>query len=43
MPYLALQLVGIESVLTVMGIGTTSSNAFVRDLPLFIAFALVSA
>ena len=43
MPYIALQLVGIESVLTVMGIGTTSSNAFVRDLPLIIAFAVVSA
>jgi SSS family solute:Na+ symporter len=43
MPYIALQLVGIESVLTVMGIGGTSSNAFVRDLPLIIAFAVVAA
>ena len=43
MPYIALQLVGIESVLTVMGIGGNSSNIFVRDLPLIIAFAVVSA
>ncbi len=43
MPYIALQLVGIESVLTVMGIGSTSGNAFVRDLPLIIAFAVVAA
>ena len=43
MPYIALQLVGIESVLTVMGIGSTTGNALVRDLPLIIAFAVVSA
>jgi len=43
MPYIALQLVGIESVLTVMGIGGTSGNAFLRDLPLIIAFAVVAA
>src|ERR1700704_3227557 len=43
MPYIALQLVGIESVLTVMGIGGHSSNVFVRDLPLILAFAVVSA
>src|SRR6516162_4098950 len=43
MPYIALQLVGIESVLTVMGVGSTTGNAFVRDLPLIIAFAVVSA
>ena len=30
MPYIALQLVGIESVLTVMGIGSTSGNAFAQ-------------
>jgi solute:Na+ symporter, SSS family len=42
MPYIALQLVGIESVLTVMGIGGASSNAFVRDLPLIIAFTVVA-
>src|SRR5260370_20450140 len=43
MPYIALQLVGIESVLTVLGIGKTSGNALVRDLPLIIAFAVVAA
>jgi solute:Na+ symporter, SSS family len=43
MPYIALQLVGIESVLTVVGIGGTSGNAFVRDLPLIIAFAVMAA
>jgi Sodium:solute symporter family len=42
MPYIALQLVGIESVLTVMGIGGTSSNVFVRDLPLIIAFTVMA-
>src|SRR3954447_11754305 len=39
MPYIALQLVGIQVVLQVMGIGTGSDNWFVKDLPLFIAFA----
>ena len=43
MPYIALQLVGIESVLTVMGIGSTSGNVLVRDLPLIIAFGVVAA
>jgi solute:Na+ symporter, SSS family len=43
MPYIALQLVGIESVLTVVGIGGTSSNVFVRDLPLIIAFGVMAA
>jgi SSS family solute:Na+ symporter len=43
MPYIALQLVGIESVLTAMGIGGTSANTLVRDLPLIIAFAVVAA
>jgi SSS family solute:Na+ symporter len=43
MPYIALQLVGIESVLTVMGIGGTSGNVLVRDLPLIIAFGVTSA
>lgn len=42
MRYIALQLVGIESV-TVMGIGSTSGNAFIRDLPLIIAFGVVAA
>ncbi len=43
MPYIALQLVGIESVLTVLGIGSNSGNALVRDMPLIIAFAVVAA
>ena len=43
MPYIALQLVGIESVLSVMGIGGTSGNVLVRDLPLIIAFGVTSA
>jgi SSS family solute:Na+ symporter len=43
MPYIALQLVGIESVLTVMGIGSSSGNALVRDLPLIIAFAVMAS
>src|SRR6202453_1451001 len=43
MPYIALQLIGIESVLTVMGIGSNSANVFVRDLPLIIAFGVTSA
>jgi solute:Na+ symporter, SSS family len=43
MPYIALQLVGIEVVLQVMGIGSEDANWFVRDLPLFIAFAVLAA
>jgi solute:Na+ symporter, SSS family len=43
MPYIALQLVGIESVLDVLGVGGTSGNALVRDVPLIIAFAVVAA
>jgi solute:Na+ symporter, SSS family len=42
MPYVALQLVGIQAVLTVMGL-SGSSNWFVRDLPLLIAFAILAA
>ncbi len=42
MPYIALQLVGIQSVLSVMGVGTSSANAFVKDLPLFIAFLVLA-
>jgi len=42
MPYIALQLVGIQAVLEVMGIGGKGS-AFGRDLPLFIAFAVLAA
>jgi SSS family solute:Na+ symporter len=43
MPYIALQLVGIESVLTVMGIGSTTGNAVIKELPLIIAFGIVAA
>jgi len=42
MPYIALQLVGIQAVLTVMGVGASSANAFVKDLPLFIAFLVLA-
>jgi SSS family solute:Na+ symporter len=42
MPYIALQLVGIQAVLTVMGVGASSSNSFVKDLPLFIAFLVLA-
>ena len=42
MPYIALQLVGIQAVLTVMGVGTTSDNAFLKDLPLIIAFLVLA-
>ena len=43
MPYIALQLVGIQAVLTVMGVGTSATNGFVKDLPLVIAFLLLAA
>jgi solute:Na+ symporter, SSS family len=42
MPYIALQLVGIQAVLTVMGVGTSSDNTFLKDLPLFIAFLVLA-
>ena len=42
MPYIALQLVGIQAVLTVMGVGASSSNTFVKDLPLFVAFLVLA-
>jgi solute:Na+ symporter, SSS family len=42
MPYIALQLVGIQAVLTVMGVGTTSNNTLVKDLPLIIAFLVLA-
>ena len=42
MPYIALQLVGIQSVLYVMGVGSSSSS-FEQDLPLFIAFVILAA
>jgi len=41
MPYIALQLVGIQSVLQVMGLG--SGTGIVQDLPLIIAFVLLAA
>jgi solute:Na+ symporter, SSS family len=43
MPYIALQLVGIESVLTVLGVGSSASNSFLKDLPLLIAFLVLAA
>ncbi len=42
MPYIALQLVGIQAVLDTMGLGG-SGNTFVKDLPLIIAFAVLAA
>jgi SSS family solute:Na+ symporter len=43
MPYIALQLVGIQAVLTVLGVGGNSTNTLVKDLPLLIAFVLLAA
>jgi SSS family solute:Na+ symporter len=43
MPYIALQLVGIQAVLTVLGVGASSANAFIKDLPLIIAFIVLAA
>jgi SSS family solute:Na+ symporter len=42
MPYIALQLVGIQAVLEVMGVGGTG-NALARDLPLLVAFVVLAA
>jgi SSS family solute:Na+ symporter len=42
MPYIALQLIGIQAVLEVSGLGG-SGNWLAKDLPLFIAFALLAA
>ena len=42
MPYIALQLVGIQAVLTVMGVGASSTNTYVKDLPLFVAFLVLA-
>jgi SSS family solute:Na+ symporter len=42
MPYIALQLVGIQAVLEVAGVGG-SGNWLARDLPLLIAFAVLAA
>ena len=38
LPYIALQLVGSRPCSTVMGVGTSSGNRYMKDLPLFIAF-----
>ncbi|MFE9422910.1 monocarboxylate uptake permease MctP [Kitasatospora sp. NPDC006697] len=44
MPYIALQLVGIQAVLDTLGVGGGAhSNWFVKDLPLFLAFAVLAA
>ena len=42
MPYIALQLVGIQAVLEVVGLGG-SGNWFAKDLPLLVAFVLLAA
>ena len=42
MPYIALQLVGIQAVLDVVGLGG-GGNWFAKDLPLLIAFVLLAA
>src|SRR5690348_229498 len=41
MPYIALQLVGIEAVLKTMGV--TGNNVWARNLPIIIAFAILAA
>jgi SSS family solute:Na+ symporter len=44
MPYIALQLVGIQAVLDVLGVGGGEHTGwFVKDLPLLIAFAVLAA
>lgn len=44
LPYIALQLVGIQAVLDVIGLGGgDDAGWFRKDLPLFIAFALLAA
>ena len=44
MPYIALQLVGIQVILEVMGLGGGENASLLeRDLPLFIAFAVLAA
>jgi SSS family solute:Na+ symporter len=42
MPYIALQLVGIQAVLEVAGVGS-GDNWLAKDLPLFIAFVVLAA
>lgn len=44
MPYIALQLVGIQAVLDVMGVGGgETTHWFIKDLPLLIAFGVLAA
>jgi SSS family solute:Na+ symporter len=44
MPYIALQLVGIQAVLDVLGVGGgESTHWFIKDLPLLIAFGVLAA
>ncbi|MDT3396350.1 sodium:solute symporter family protein [Streptomyces sp. B1866] len=43
MPYIALQLVGMQAVLDVLGVGSSQGNWFARDLPLLVAFAVLAA
>ncbi|MEV7028290.1 monocarboxylate uptake permease MctP, partial [Kitasatospora sp. NPDC093558] len=44
MPYIALQLVGIQAVLDVMGLSGTGNSAwYVKDLPLLLAFGVLAA
>ncbi|MGZ5409314.1 MAG: monocarboxylate uptake permease MctP [Aeromicrobium sp.] len=44
LPYIALQLVGIQAVLDVIGLGgAEDASWFRKDLPLFIAFAVLAA
>src|ERR1700744_636617 len=42
MPYIALQLVGTQAVLTVMGVEAASTNTYVKDIPLFVAFVVLA-
>ena len=44
LPYIALQLVGIQAVLDVIGLGGgEDANWFRKDIPLFVAFAVLAA
>jgi SSS family solute:Na+ symporter len=43
MPYIALQLVGLQVVIGAMGVGTSGSSALAADLPLIIAFIILAA
>ncbi|MCK9875247.1 sodium:solute symporter [Frankia sp. Ag45/Mut15] len=42
MPYIALQLVGMQAVLEVMGVGAGATSGFVRDLPVIVAFGVLA-